>query len=171
MSQNKLTKFENSFRLADMSLFGVDKPHRFYEVNMYDALLLIDSDDFDGILFFGFSSCPWCQSAIGVLNQASLDTDTDIYYINRAPELRNEDWLALDTQMARWLDEHIEMELNVEKIEPHIYVPQIVHLKDRKIINSYRGIAPDHNAMYTGMSDELKNSLYNKYVEIFKASD
>ena len=162
--------FENNFSLVSwMPEYGIEGEHRFYDVNMYDALQLRNEEDFDGILLFAFPECPWCQKAVPVIHEASQEADVDVFYVSRTHSLREGDWLDWDAEMAWWLYENgttnmvwIDEEGDVitdnsdnELYRPNINVPQIVHLRNGIIVDSHRGTFEGHDRLEDGSLPEL----------------
>lgn len=177
--------FENNFSLVSwMSEYGVTGEHRFYDVNMYEALQLLDDEDFDGILLFAFPECPWCQEAVPVIHEASQATNVDVFYVSRAHAKRVGDWLAWDASMAWWLYENgvnnmawinedgqvVTLEGN-DAFRPNISVPQIVHLRASEILGNHRGTFEGHYRLEDGslpeLTDEQRAILLGLYIEIF----
>jgi len=189
-SQQEASAPSHQFEQADMSGYDVPEEHRFYSVSMSEALELIN-ENFDGILYFGFPGCPWCQAAVPIMHDASRIANIDIFYVSRAHDLRYGGWLEDDASMAWWLyengvenmawlyttpdedatDEEIE-EFVPERIRPNINVPQIVHLRRGEVLGNHRGTVDGHMSVESELPqltaieiDELRES----YIDIFVA--
>ena len=148
-SDDDTTSFENNFPLHDMSEYDIEGDHRFYYVTMYEALQLRDDETFNGILYFGFPGCPWCQAAVPVMHEASQQTETDVFYVSRRHALREGEWNEWDEEMAWWLDEQIGLQWHdfTEQggiYRPNIFVPQIVHLRNGVIVAEHRNTVDSH---------------------------
>ena len=187
------TSFTHDFPLADMSYYDIEGEHNFFEVTMYEALQLRYNEDFNGILYFGFPICPWCQAAVPLIHEASQITNVDIFYISRAHDLREGEWLDWDVEMAWWLyengvpnmfwlqttpdedaDEDEIENFEPEPIRPNINVPQIVHLRNGIIVDSHRGTFEGHDHIGEGndrhlpeLTDEEHAALLDIYDRIF----
>lgn len=164
-----------------MSDYDVGRNHNFVELSMEEALELLD-ENFEGILYFGFPGCPWCQATVPLMHEAALDVDVEIFYVSRDRDLRVGDWLEHDAAMAwwlynngvpnmRWIDEEGDL-VEVEDEEelgyrPNINVPQIVHIRNGEIVDSHRGTF--EGAESPEMSDEERATLLARYIEIFSA--
>lgn len=185
---------EHGFPRADMSTYDITGEHRFFDVTMEEALELLE-EDFEGILYFGFPGCPWCQAALPAMHEASQQAGIDIFYVSRANELRTEAWSELDEEMAWWLHENgltdmrwlytspdedaSEEEIEAfepEAIRPNIFVPQIVHLRNGAVVNAHRGTFDGHDHVGEGddrhlpeLTDSEHASLLARYLEIFSA--
>lgn len=171
---------QTRFPAADLSEYGIEGEHRFYQVTMYEALQLRTEADFDGILYFGFPGCPWCRDAVPVMHEASQSTGIDVLYVSRDHELREGEWLEWDAEMAWWLYESglpgmlwiDEDGRPVDDMDnayrPNIFVPQIVHVQDGAIINSHRSTFEDHDARERSLTPEEHEALHAIYVGIFE---
>lgn len=179
--------FENHFSLVSgMDEYGIEGEHRFYEVSMYEALQLRQNDDFDGILLFTFPTCPWCQQAVPIVHEASQLADVDIFYVSRAHDLREGDWLDWDAEMAWWLYEHgvsnmawideegqVTLSESDDAFRPNISVPQIVHLRSGQVLGNHRGTFDGHDRLEDGtlpaLTDQERATLLDVYLNIFSA--
>ena len=165
----------NRFPLADMSEYNIEDTHRFFWVTMYEALALREDATFDGIIYFGFPSCPWCQSAIPVMHQISQETGTDIFYVSRAREIRDELFEVHDSKMALWLNDQIELSWLYDEdgkpLRPNITVPQIIHLRGGVVVDSHRGTFEGHNQIesegYELILPELTALEYTELADIY----
>ena len=172
------------FPASDMSKYHIEGEHRFFDVTMYEALQLLEDETFDGIIYFGFYTCPWCQVAVPVMHEASQQTNTDIFYVDRHGDLRVGDWLEWDAEMAWWLNEQIELrwiyeevdedaeeDVEPEPIRPNIFVPQIVHLRNGVIVEEHGGTFEGHDREEDGSLPELTAeehaTLLEAYIRIF----
>jgi len=173
-----------------MSDYGIEGEHRFSQVTMEEALELLE-EDFDGIFYFGFPACPYCQVAVPVMHEATQNTGVDIFYVSRAHDLREGEWLEWDAEMAwwlyhnglpnmRWINEEGQLvDEGAEENEgdrPNINVPQIVHIRNGAIVDSHRGTFEGHvpigegNARHLPELTEVESAtLLARYIEIFSA--
>ena len=169
------TSNQHNFPSSDMSEYGIDSDHHFYDITMYEALQLRDDESFNGILYFGFPVCPWCQVAIPAIHEASQETGTDIFYVSRRHDLREGEWLEWDEEMAWWLDEQIEMRWHDFSVDggiyrPNIFVPQIIHLRDGVVIDEHEGTFAGHDPIddeLPDLTDEEYATLLETYIRIF----
>jgi hypothetical protein len=184
-NDNESTSFENNFPPHDMSEYGITGDHRFYYVTMGEALQLLDEESFNGILYFGFPGCPWCQVAVPLIYQASQETETDVFYVSRRHEIREtENWEEWDIEMAERLNEQIEMRWlydDSEPYRPNIFVPQIIHLRNGIIIDDHRSTFEGHDLVLdedSGEEDDYylpdltpaqRDTLLEIYIRIFSA--
>jgi len=177
----------HDFPPADMSEYEIEDDHYFYSVTMYEALQLLDDESFNGIIYFGFPACPWCQAVLPAMHEAALETNTDIFYVSRRHDLREGEWLYWDEQMAWWLDEQIEMrwiyldedgeevtEVTDQPHRPNIFVPQIIHLRGGMVVNDHEGTFEGHDMVEEDddrhlpeLTEEEYEALLDTYITIF----
>lgn len=176
------TALKNNFPLSHMSDYDIEGQHRFYDVTMYEALELRNDETFNGILYFGFPGCPWCQAAVPIMHEASQQTNTDIFYVNRSQEIRATDnWENWDIEMAWWLNDQIEMEWlydeDGEPDRPNIFVPQVVHLKNGIVVDDHRGTFEGHEHIedekgqpyLPELTAAERATLLEQYIRIFSS--
>jgi len=166
---------ETNFSLVDRMLsdYGIEGEHRFFEVGIDEALQLLEDETFDGILYFGFPDCPWCQVAVPIIHEASQQTNTDIFYVSRRHEIRDaEGWEEWDIEMAWWLDEQIEMnwiyDEGGEPYRPNIFVPQVIHLRNGTVIDDHRGTFEGNDPLIP-LTPEQHEGLLEIYTRILSA--
>ena len=172
-------RFENEFPTSQLEGYGIEE-HRFFDVTMEEALALREVEDFDGILYFGFPQCPWCQAAVPILNDAALEAGIDVFYVSRDPEIREiGDWSEWDLEMANWLDAQLEMRWIYEEdedgesvpVRPNIFVPHVIHLRSGEVIDHHRGTLDGHERLEDGTLPDLEPAevaaLFTIYSRIF----
>ena len=162
-----------------MEAYGLTD-HHFYDVTMAEVLNLREDMDFDGIIYFGFPQCPWCQAAVPVLNEASRQTGVPVFYVSRDPQIREEgNWLELDQEMARWLDNQFGLQWLYEEgedgedvpVRPNIFVPQVIHLRRGEVVDHYRGTFEEHlpeDGVLPELTERQHEELLQIYLEIFR---
>ena len=83
-----------------------------------------------GIVYLGFPECPWCQSYVVYLNEVVKDNGIDnIYYLN-IKEMRSNNTEKYQ-KIVNLISEILPYDENGNK---RIYVPQVVFVKNGKII-------------------------------------
>lgn len=155
---------ENSDMSEYTSLVGVE--HIFLDATFEEALQLLESDDFSGILYYGYPSCPWCKEAVVEMNDAAKSLGLEIYYVNKKsdfnllhPELEEKTELILDKAYGLSVD---------EEGKPHLYVPEVVVIKKGKVVDHHLGTLEEHNAHERDMNEDEKQKLEDIYVQMFK---
>lgn len=140
------------------------------------------------IVYFGFSTCPWCRSIIEELIKCAKDSNVDnIYYVDikdiRDIKEINEDGEIVTTkegtkgymELLEKLDEVLEKytvtnskedEINLE--EKRIYAPNVVAVVNGKATKMEDGISDKLTDPYMKLTDEIKKDIYGKFKCIFK---
>jgi thiol-disulfide isomerase/thioredoxin len=110
-----------------------------------------------GIIYFGFSECPWCQNAVPVLLEAAKEMDIkEIYYFN-PKEIRDNN---TDTykEIVKLLGDSLTSDENGNK---RLYVPDVYFVSDGKIVgHNFKTVTtqtdPKNNPLTTDQKTELK---------------
>lgn len=132
---------------ANMSSYQgfTDEEHVFLETDLSKANKLITSSD-QAIVYFGFSSCPWCIELLPVLNEQVKSAGLQVNYVNVRPNgsddlrtIENRDYVTL----LKNLDEFLMVDENGAK---RMGVPFVAFIKDGKIVDTHVGTLPDHDA-------------------------
>ena len=142
------------------------------------------------IVYFGFSTCPWCRSVIEELIKCANDSDVDkIYYvdikdirdtreINKDSEIETtkegtKGYMELLDKLDEVLDEYTvtvadseEDEISLE--EKRIYAPNLVAVVDGKATKLEDGISDELTDPYMELTDEIKKDIYGKFKCVFK---
>ena len=142
------------------------------------------------IVYFGFSTCPWCRSVIEELIKCANDSDVDkIYYVDikdiRDTRIINSDgeiettkegtkgYMELLDKLDEVLDEYTvtvtdseEDEISLE--EKRIYAPNLVAVVNGKATKLEDGISNKLTDPYMELTDEIKKDIYGKFKCVFK---
>ena len=142
------------------------------------------------IVYFGFSTCPWCRSVIEELIKCANDSDVDkIYYvdikdirdtreINKDSEIETtkegtKGYMELLDKLDEVLDEYTvtvtdseEDEISLE--EKRIYAPNLVAVVNGKAPKLEDGISNKLTDPYMELTDEIKKDIYGKFKCVFK---
>ena len=142
------------------------------------------------IVYFGFSTCPWCRSVIEELIKCANDSDVDkIYYvdikdirdtreINKDSEIETtkegtKGYMELLDKLDEVLDEYTvtvtdseEDEISLE--EKRIYAPNLVAVVNGKATKLEDGISDKLTDPYMELTDEIKKDIYGKFKCVFK---
>ena len=142
------------------------------------------------IVYFGFSTCPWCRSVIEELIKCANDSDVDkIYYvdikdirdtreINKDGEIETtkegtKGYMELLDKLDEVLDEYTvtvtdseEDEISLE--EKRIYAPNLVAVVNGKATKLETGISEKQTDAYMDLTDEMKKERYSKFESVLK---
>lgn len=111
----------------------------------------------DGLLYFGFPDCPWCQEVVPLLEQAAKDNGIDVYYIQTRDDERNR--LYTDSQKERIIPYISDYIRDNDEGVPTLYVPLVLAVKEGKVISGHQGTVEDHDAKTRPMSEEEKEQV------------
>lgn len=154
---------------ADMSEYATFKEtdHAFLEITIAQSLQLIKDEDFTGILYFGYPTCPWCVEAVPIMNEVAKSYDLSIYSINK----KSEDSIANEQgfqEMTTILDEAYGLDVDDKTGEPRLYVPEVVIVNKGKITSHHMGTVDGHDATQRTMNEDEAKLLKSIYKKLFK---
>lgn len=166
---------------SGMTYLDLDIPedHRFVLSDEETILDIFDGGS--GVIYFGFPECPWCRSALMVMQEAAKDVSLGkIHYMN-VLDIRNE--LSLDddgnvvvdkqgsdfyNQVLEYLGEHAPLYPGLEETgERRILVPLVVSVVEGEITFSHSGTVETHANPFEPMDDVSREALLNIYKEGF----
>lgn len=149
----------------------------------------------NGILYFGYPTCPWCRNAVPVLLDAVKESSIKtIYYLN-VNDFKNmydvQDGEVVKTKeekegyydLLKALDSILDpytlsdKDGNIYEVgEKRIYVPLIVFIKDGKIIGNHLGTVTLEGTQtkYDALTDEQYKELfkiYEDYISEIESAD
>ncbi len=133
------------------------------EVNQY----FVDGESF--VVYYGFSSCPWCKEAMPVLNDVAKEFDRRVIYVDVREDKEdmrvdeNEDYVQLKEILNDYL-------LKDEDGNPTLYVPGVYFVKDGEVLSYNVGTVDTHDAKTREMTEEEKNQLIEIYRAGFEAA-
>lgn len=152
-----------------------EEDNGFIHMNIEDFIDGYDSLN-DGIYFFGFTACPWCQQLKPVLDEVSQEEDIRVGYIKTRDEDKNKTYtpeqLALlkeyfmpyqeeNNIVPRWIREGSDG-------SDSLYVPLVLSIKDGQIVAAHQSTVEGHDAKESEMSDEQKSELKEELIEVFE---
>lgn len=135
----------------------------FNEINFDEAIQYFTQEK-SGVLYFGFSSCPWCKEAKPILKNVAKDNGIDIQYVKVRDEEKNR--LYTDEQKAI-IEPSIQdyMSNNDEGILT-LYVPLVLVVKNGKVIDGHEGTLESHDATERKMTNDEKEQLTKIYTKL-----
>ena len=139
------------------------------------------------IVYFGFSTCPWCRSIIEELIKCAKDSKVDkIYYVDvldirDTKEIDEEGNIKTTKEGTKGYKELIDKMSNVlsnytttkegEEIsleEKRIYAPNVIAVVNGKATKLEEGISEELKDPYMELTEEMKKYTYNSFKCIFK---
>ena len=141
-----------------------------------------------GVIYFGFSSCPWCRSVLPILEDAAREVGLaqvfylDIQNIRDVLELDENDKVVTSKegsngyyQIVELLDEYLsEYSLTNEKGEEistgkkRLFAPTVVGVLNGEIVSFHEGSLDSQKSGYDTLDDKEKEELKKIYVELIQ---
>lgn len=150
----------------------------FLPISEADALELISSGT--GVIVFEYPECPWCRSAMPVMDDAARRIGLDTIYAFNIREHRNEinlenGELVVKNEGSEFYRKVLEIlgddlpvyeGLNDESLR-RIYVPLVLVLKDGKVEASHLATVESQTDPYVALSDDQRQELLDIYLDMF----
>lgn len=152
-----------------------DEDPAFYQITFDDSLRIF-TEGGTGVILYSYPTCPWCNRAVPVLNEAAKDLGMNIFYVyiyenEMVVEKTEEEWNAtLDTfyeVASKALPTDVDVETGEET--PVFKVPLVIAVKDGKITSSHYSLV---NGFTITSEDDttsvLTDSQHEELLEIYK---
>lgn len=158
-------------------VFLKDDDPAFLEISTEESLKLFENGT--GIVFYSYETCPWCNRVIPVLDEAAKEAGITVFYVN----IYSDDFMSKsDTEKSdiiqslyTCLDPILKKEKDSETGEekPVMEVPEVVAVKDGKIVGHHLGVVDDftldtNNLSEYQVTDDQVKELKNIYLDLFK---
>lgn len=142
----------------------------------------------NAIVYFGFSSCPWCRNVVPILLEAAKENNLDkIYYVDILnmrdqykfsgsiePELIKKGTDAY-YEILKFLDKKLEKYYVTDDSGnmydtgvKRLYAPTVVAVKDGKALDLHVSTLDSQKDPYVALSDEQKEELKDIYKDLIK---
>ena len=109
------------------------------------------------VVYFGYTSCPWCRNAVPILIDSIKDNDIDtLYYV----DIHNVSFGKYKDKIMKMLDPYLKENDEGEKT---ITVPDVYVIKEGVIVSHHRGTVDSFKNPYNGMSNKQKKELKKIY--------
>lgn len=118
--------------------------------------------DGTGVIYFGYSSCPWCRSVIGILNEVAVSNSIDIYYFDTKSSNYNN---YFKENIIPYIEKYLRRDSSNNK---KLYVPDVYFIKDGKIIGHHIGSLESHTDPYKELSNKEKKELIKIYNDLLE---
>lgn len=179
-SENNAGAINLDAHTPDMSayVFLQDKDAAFLEISSEESLKLFVNGT--GLVIYSYETCPWCNRVIPILDEVAKEEGKKVFYVNiysqsflsQSDEKKSEVIQSLYSVLDPILDRETDEETGEEK--PVMQVPEVVAVKDGKIMSHHLGIVDgftldqDHLNEYQ-VTDSQKEELKNIYRDMFKS--
>lgn len=149
---------------TDMSAYEGfnEQDNQFIEVPMNDFLMKMDAEA-TGIFYFGYATCPWCIEALPIMNDVAKHMNMNIYYIDKKAETSDE------TTTSKIEERLADVLTKDETGNPHLYVPEVIVLKEGKVVANHMGTVEGHDAHERKMNEDEQAQLTAIYQELFSS--
>ena len=185
-------KFKNEYESLNGVVIGntelkyrslnIDKDNPLVYKNASDIIKMIEGKE-SFVVYFGFSTCPWCRSVISTLIDVAKDNGLEkIYYVD-VKEIRDnmtidesgniitskkgsDDYYKLLTLLEPVLDDYTLTNDAGETVltgEKRIYAPNVVSIVGGVAKELETGISELQTDAFMELTDEMINETYNKF--------
>lgn len=120
-----------------------DTDHVFYDMSVKQMKEAVENKE-TFVVYFGFSSCPYCNIAMPILNEVAKENDAFIFYINTR---KNPSWTSnLDIDDYDYVVEYLRDYLSYDDNgKLHLYTPHVTFIKDGVIVKDHEGVVGQDN--------------------------
>lgn len=138
------------------------------------------------VIYFGFNSCPWCRSMVENLIKVTDDLNIkNVYYVDvkdirdtlevdeNGNILRTKSWTPAYRELLTLLDEHLDYYVitdkdgnEVETKEKRIYAPNVVVVKDGKVLGLTTGVSENLENPFGEIDESIKKESYDMLYEL-----
>lgn len=144
---------------VDMTAYQgfTDRDHVFRRTTMKESFRLLD-EEASGILYFGYSTCPYCLQVVPVLNELAKKYGQTVYYI----DVYNEVDRISDAELDRYMSAYADFLETDEDGEPVFYVPQVFVIVNGQVIDGHVGAVDsfDPSTQSSLTSEQSKELIY-----------
>lgn len=162
-SVNKMLNGENEFLELDLNSDVV-----IYKKTTEEIAQLINSEDDSFLVYFGFSTCPWCRNMISTLLDVAAANETSIYYVDIL-DVRNEFTIVNNTitESKKGSDGYYEL---LEILDVYLDDHYISHEGEKHNTGYKRIYGPTTLSIINGEVGDLKvgtlNDVEDPYVKL-----
>ena len=147
---------------------NINDEHHVYKVATYHEVIDLLTNK-TGVVIFGFSTCPYCQAVMPLLNQSAKEVNYrrilyfDIYEMRKD---KTDEYLNLVEIITKQVDDLAYDEEGT----PRIVVPDVYFVKDGTIVAHHIATSKDENGNWirnlsNDQQEELK-TIYKSYFQL-----
>ena len=115
-----------------------------------------------GVIYFGYSTCPWCRNAIPILIDSIKENDIKTLYYVDTHEIDLEN---ISDELYEKLDPYLKEDEDGNK---RLAVPDVYVVKNGEIKGHHLGTVESYKNPYLGMNDDQKEELKKIYDDLIK---
>ncbi len=155
---------------ADMSAYGdaLKDTHQFLSATYKQTNTFYENEEFTGVIYYGRSTCAWCLEIAPLLDAVAKEYDRSIYYVDKGSK-ENADQEE-EKKAIQILDEAYGLDKN-EEGQPTLYVPEVVFVKEGKIVDHHLGTLENHDAHERKMTKDEKRLVSSIYENLMNELD
>ena len=165
----------------------IDEKNTIKYVNEEEAVKLLENGT--GVMYFGFSTCPWCRSLVSTLTSVAKDKNETIYYLDIL-DLRSsfevvegklnkkKDGTVGYYKLLNLLDKELEeftltdSEGKVYKTdEKRLYAPTLVAFKDGEVTSFHVGTVESQESGFDELTKSQKEELEKIISDLIKSKN
>ncbi|MBR3357600.1 MAG: thioredoxin family protein [Solobacterium sp.] len=147
-----------------------DNDPAFAQVSMTESFRILEEKG-TALVLFSYDWCPWCNRAVPVLNKVLKENGIKGIYVDiyepEIAELEKEARMEVIDKLYSLLDPVLDHEKNPEtgKIEPAMYVPLVIAVKDGEIVDHHTSLVSSFDLVDddTVMTEEQNEELAGYY--------
>lgn len=155
---------------ADMTAYELleDESH-VYQYSDLETLMKNMNKNYTGSVYFGFTSCPYCNQMVPILNYVAKEYNQTVTYVDTYDSRFDEEGNTLKefSEAYEKLQEFLGDYLNEDKT---VYAPSVAFIKNGKVVKFQVGLDTDseYDAHEKDMNQQQKEHLANIYREGFE---
>ena len=197
VKESDAVKFRNEYmKLNDVVNEYIGKNNVYVDLNETNTVKYVTEkkavellEEGTGVIYFGFSTCPWCRSLITTLARVAEEKNEPIYYldildIRSTYEVKegtlnktrdgSKGYYELLKLLDKELDDFIltdEAGNKFETNEKRLYAPTLVAFKDGKITGFHVGTVDSQESGFDELNAEQKKELENIVEKLIESKD
>lgn len=144
----------------------------------FDEMLRLFQEDGTGVVLLSYDTCPWCNRAVPVLDEAAKIEGINVFYVDiyedeMMKDKTEEEWNeALDTFYS-YADSILTHETNEDtgEEEPVLYVPLVIGIKNGEITGSHTSLVSSFTLTdeTVQLTDAQHDELLADYEEVIES--
>lgn len=145
----------DDIKAVDVDMSGyegfTESDHVFKKITFRESLRFFD-EKASGVVYYGYSTCPYCIQVVPILNEVAKEFGITVYYIDVYGET------IADADIDRFLELADEF-LEHEEGEAVFYVPQVFSFVNGEITGSHLGAVDSYDPSVGYMTSRQKSEL------------
>lgn len=193
-NETDATKFKNEYESLNgevgsngkaMREIKISEDNPFVYISEEDLINKIDNDE-TFLVYFGYSSCPWCRSVLPTLISALKDNNINKIYYANLYEIRDtlklvdgevvvdkegtKEYKEILKRLDNVLDEYTlnDGEESVSTGEKRIYAPSVISVVKGESTKLTLGISELQTDAYMDLTSEIIEDTYNLFEDVIK---